>query len=252
MIRITLLKTFAAERSKITKPGIFALGVACIAASIVAAPDLATAATVYDTSFTTTGAEVRFPDPTVETQVGAGFRQIADQFQLLQNTALTGMAIYTRSGSAAVGQSVTIRLWNDNSSVPGTLLQSFTENLSVLDTDGINTTDLPDMRRAFANFTTPIQVSGNTPYWISMSGTRFSLGLVRSQAGTGTIPANASIALLNDGGFVGFQDGQDMPFLLYGQAATPVPTPALLPGLMGMGAVVWRKRKTKALASQSV
>jgi hypothetical protein len=38
MTRMTLLKTFAAERSKITKPGIFALGVACIAASIVAAP----------------------------------------------------------------------------------------------------------------------------------------------------------------------------------------------------------------------
>ncbi|NJR70583.1 MAG: hypothetical protein HC771_19550 [Synechococcales cyanobacterium CRU_2_2] len=122
MTRMTLLKTLSAEQSKITKPGLFALGVACIAASIVAAPDLATAATIYDTSFTTTGASVQFPSPTVGTQIGPGYTQIADQFQLLQDTALTGMAIYTRSSSAAVGQSVTIRLWNDNSGAPGTLL----------------------------------------------------------------------------------------------------------------------------------
>ncbi|NJR70582.1 MAG: PTPA-CTERM sorting domain-containing protein [Synechococcales cyanobacterium CRU_2_2] len=124
----------------------------------------------------------------------------------------------------------------------------------MLDTDGINTTDLPDMRRAFANFTTPIQVSGNTPYWISMSGTRFPLGIVRSQAGTGTIPANAYIASFNDSG-VNVSHVQDMPFLLYGQAATPatvVPTPAVLPGLIGFGGALWRKRKARALASQSV
>ena len=31
--------------------------------------------------------------------------------------------------------------------------------------------------------------------------------------------------------------------------ATPVPTPALLPGLLGLGAVAWRKRKSNLAAS---
>jgi hypothetical protein len=33
--------------------------------------------------------------------------------------------------------------------------------------------------------------------------------------------------------------------------ATPVPTPAVLPSLIGMGTVLWRKRKAKALAEAS-
>jgi hypothetical protein len=32
-----------------------------------------------------------------------------------------------------------------------------------------------------------------------------------------------------------------------GTAATPIPTPALLPGLIGMGVAVWRKRKAEAV-----
>jgi hypothetical protein len=35
--------------------------------------------------------------------------------------------------------------------------------------------------------------------------------------------------------------------LRVGTAATPIPTPALLPGLIGMGVAVWRKRKAEAV-----
>lgn len=39
--------------------------------------------------------------------------------------------------------------------------------------------------------------------------------------------------------------------LRVGQAATPIPTPALLPGLIGLGLSVWRKRKAAAAEMDS-
>lgn len=212
---------------------IAALTVASLtSATLLTAPDPATAAIVWDYSPATTGATV-VPDFRF-TNVSTG-QNFAEQFLLGQDTTLTGMDIYTRGVSA--GQSVTVRLWSDNGGIPGTLLQTLTGALDTVDTQGAGSA--PSVLRAFSNFTNPIAVLANTRYWIGMSGTSSSIGQVALTAPNA--PGNGTLAQFNNTTFLGFSNNAgDQAFRLHG---TPIPTPALLPGLIGMGVAAWRKRK---------
>jgi hypothetical protein len=211
-------------------------------AALLATPDRAAAAIVWDYSPATTGADI---------QPGSGYvwvndssaQNFSDQFLLGQDTTLTGMDIYTRDDFLSIGQSVTVRLWSDNSGTPGTLLQNFTEALAAVDTQSAGS-DL-SVRRSFANFVNPVSVLANTRYWIGMSGMDSELGQLTL---TGlNAPGDNTVARFNGTTFFTNDSIGDQAFRLHGNA-TAVPTPALLPGLVGMGMAAWRKRKAVASA----
>ncbi len=212
--------------------------------AILTNPVRVNAAIVWDNSPASTGATIT-PSPNLGRWTNSSSGQnLADQFLLGQDTDLTGMDIYTRFlgtpfNSPVVGQSVTIRLWNDNGGAPGTLLHTLTEVVAAVDSQGIGSDQ--SVSRAFASFTNPISVLGNTRYWIGMSGTTRSIGQVLL-AGPNA-PGDGQAAYFTGTQLAGIISEGDQAFRLYGSAAA-IPTPALLPGLIGMGIGVWRKRKT--------
>jgi hypothetical protein len=207
-------------------------------AALFATPSRAVAAIVWDYSPATTGADINGPWSNI-----SSIQNFSDQFLLGQDTTLTGMDIYARDGDPSIGQSVTVRLWSDNGGTPGTLLQAFTEALAAVDTQSAGSD--PFVRRAFANFVNPVSVLANTRYWIGMSGTDSELGQL-TLTGLNAPGDNTTVGFDGTTFSTNYSIG-DQAFRLHGNA-TAVPTPALLPGLMGMGMAVWRKRKAVASA----
>jgi hypothetical protein len=211
------------------------------AAALFTTPGRATAAIVWDYSPETTGAAIS-PSTSWVNQIS--IQNFADQFLLGQDTTLTGMDIYTRGDLIPfVGQSVTVRLWSDNSGIPETLLQTFTDAIAAVDNQGAGSDS--SVVRVFANFTSPVSVLANTRYWIGMSGTTSELGQL-TLAGLNA-PGDNEVAIFSDTEFSFSESIGDQAFRLHGNA-TAVPTPALLPGLVGMGMAAWRKRKAVASA----
>jgi hypothetical protein len=234
-----------APQPYVQKTTLTAVAVAGIAVSSLLASSVpAAAAIVWDASPATTGSTI-LPGGGARFLNVSTSQNFAEQFLLPQDTTLTGIDIYTLQFAApTVGQSVTVRLWSDNAGTPSTLLQNFTEVLAAVDTDGANTSLNPGVVRAFASFTTPFTIAANTRYWIGMSGTGASIGQLGLTGGT--IPnGDGTLARFNGTTFLGFPgDTGDMAFRLQG---TPIPTPALLPGLVGLGLAAWRKQRREAL-----
>ncbi len=129
------------------------------------------------------------------------------------SATVTGMSIYSGTFFGSVGDLVTIRVWNDSAGLPGTLIHSFTETISVIDTAGVG--EWSNINNKFANFTTPINLAASTPYWIGMSGFEvidINAGLLKTFA----------LASLNtnpgDGAMAQFSGTTRVPWLL-----SPVP-----------------------------
>jgi hypothetical protein len=206
--------------------------------ALLSTPDRAAAAIVWDHSPATTGADIYGPWSNISS--GQNF---SDQFLLGQDTTLTGMDIYTSNAYPSIGQSVTVRLWSDNGGTPGTLLQSFTEALAAVDTQSAGS-DLW-VRRAFASFVNPVSVLANTRYWIGMSGTDSELAQL-TLTGPNAPGDNTTVGFNGKTFLTNYSIG-DQAFRLHGKT-TEVPTPLLLPGLVGMGMAAWRRRKAVASA----
>jgi hypothetical protein len=125
---------------------------------------------------------------------------------------------------------------------------------------------------SFASYVPPLGVT-NTSVASPLGGysrqiTRSGLGAVANQGNIllGTINFNVLPGLNNDSQrdfFISFASafapGSMTPFpgVTFGQTqqvevqAAAVPTPALLPGLLGLGAAAWRKRKSQEAAVQA-
>ncbi len=95
--------------------------------------------------------------------------------------------------------------------------------------------------------------------WFELAGTKYSLTAFNLTKVTGTDDFLASIQGLFDAGLPTQKgsfssqedlslDGTTFSAQLRAGSAT-IPTPALLPGLIGLGAAAWRKRQLKAIAA---
>mgnify|MGYP002621795311 CR=1 FL=1 len=123
----------------------------------------ARAAILLDQSPATTGAAI-LSDGLDNRSISQNF---AEDFSFGTAVSLTGMDIYMAEDVATVGQSVTIRLYEDASGIPGTKLSDFTETVSTIDLIGAVGTN----ERVHADFTIPLLLEADTTYWIGMSGT---------------------------------------------------------------------------------
>jgi hypothetical protein len=168
----------------------------------------------------------------------AGGQNFAEDFSFASAVSLEGMDIYMKSGIASVGQSVTIRVFEDVAGVPGSKLFDFTETIDSIDSTGASATT----ERIYAEFTTPLSLDAGVTYWIGMSGTTETLKL----AGLGDVSGTTSpyddsvMAQYSDEALVsvsGFGSG-DMAFRLHGV----VPEPASIAILAGLGLVTHRRR----------
>ncbi|MCP5523790.1 MAG: hypothetical protein H7A46_19815 [Verrucomicrobiales bacterium] len=95
-------------------------------------------------------------------------QHFADSFSFASPVTLTGMGQFSGQYWGAVGQTVTIQLWQDAAGQPGALLNEFQETISLVNTDGASSASL--ITQKYADFTVPITLAANTVYWISMSG----------------------------------------------------------------------------------
>lgn len=173
--------------------------------------------------------------------------------RILFNSAatITAMDIYTASFQGPVGTSVTIRLWADNAGSPGTLITSFTETISVRDSDGNGGNS--QIARIRATFTNALNLSANTQYWIGMSGTSTDIGLFTL---TGpNAPDNARSAIFTGTTFGSTNNTGDMAFRLEGTlggvVAAPAPAGAVLfgIGLVGLAGSRLLRRRVEVAAN---
>jgi hypothetical protein len=145
----------------------FALAVLYILPTmLICVSPVAKAATVLDTSPDTRGLIGAFAAENRSTNQNFVTRfSIADSFQL------TGMDSYGLDSRGLLGDSVTIRIFNDAAGSVGTLLNELTSTISIHDFDGDAT---HSWARRFASFS---QLLAAGTYWIGMSGTGASLDI---------------------------------------------------------------------------
>jgi hypothetical protein len=132
---------------------------------------------------------------------------------------------------------VTVSIWQDNSGVPGAILDEFADTISAVNTDGASTAAAvaAGINQKYAGFT-PISLAANTTYWIGMSGGNATLGVELGQ--TTLYPATyGSTAQFGDNdtfeGLVGGGIG-DTSMRLYGPVGPPVPDSGLTIAMLGM------------------
>ena len=157
-------------------------------------------------------------------------QSFAELFSFANGAQVTGMDIYDAASYGHVGDSATISLWSDSAGQPGALITRFTESVSVVDTQGANTGE----QRLHVDFTTPLNLSGGTTYWIGMTGTS-TYFLQTGLKGPGH-PGDSSMyqysAFYTYGSLTPIGD---MAFRLEGNAS-PVPEPSSF-ALLGLGAL---------------
>jgi hypothetical protein len=170
---------------------------------------------------------------------GSSGQNFAEIVSFPDPATVTGMSIYSNTFFGSVGDRVTIRVWTDSAGVPGTLIHNFTETISVIDTAGVG--EWSSVNNLFANFTNPINLAANTPYWIGMSGfgvtIETNIGEVETigLASLNTNPGDGAMAQFSGTTFLfngetGLQPLGDMAFRLYGSTQSqPDPEPGTTP-----------------------
>lgn len=182
------------------------------------------AAILLDKSPATTGATV------ITNALGnaSTSQNFAEDFSFSSAASLTAMDIYMSPLLPVVGDSVTIRLYEDTSGIPGTLLTELIEEIAIIDSEGAVTGNV----RVHADFTTPISLDAAKTYWIGMSGTSKDLDLT-GLSGVDPTGTMAQFTGTTFGFFTGEVGADDMAFRLEG-TLIPEPTTGLLL-LVGIG-----------------
>jgi PEP-CTERM motif len=172
-----------------------------------------------------------------------GGQNFAEIVIFATDMSLSGMDIYCGTSYGSIGGTATIRLWTDSSGIPGSLLSSFTETVTAIDTVGATAGN----SRKHVDFTNPITLTAGTPYWIGMSGTSPSLTqhtLITAPAG-----GNNAMAMFSGTTFSSNVGIGDMAFRLDGEAVPEPSTFALFGlGLIGSALVMKRRRSKKTAA----
>jgi hypothetical protein len=193
-------------------------------------------AIIWDYSPAATNTSSGFTDSWANGSSGQNFAEIVS---FPDSATVTGMSIYSNTFFGSVGDLVTIRVWNDSAGIPGTLIHSFTETISVIDTAGVG--EWSNINNKFANFTTPINLAASTPYWIGMSGfgviidtntgpvETIGLASLDTNPGDGAMAQFSGTTFLFNG-VTGLQPLGDMAFRLYGSTQSqPDPEPGTTP-----------------------
>ena len=151
----------------------------------------------------------------------SSWQNFVEMVTFSNDVTLTSMDIFSSSLYGTIGMDVLVKIFSDSSSLPGTLLYSFTEGIDILDTDGTGT--ISDLTRKYVDFTDDILLGAGT-YWIGMSGINTNLG----QAGlSGVAGGDSAMAQLDGTSFSFIADiTGDMAFRVYGNAdngTQPIP-----------------------------
>lgn len=172
-------------------------------------------------------------------------QHFADSFSFNATVSLTGMSLYSGHWWGAVGDTVSIQLFDDAGGVPGTLLSEFNTTIASIDTNGASRSDASELTQKYADFGFTMVLPANATFWIGMSGgTSTSPGDI---AAAGLISADdgQSALLYADGGPSLVPVVGDMSMRLYGN---PIVTPdggatvvALLLSCLGI-ASIYRRR----------
>jgi hypothetical protein len=228
------------------------IGMLMAAIAIGAGASPAKAAFLVEYSPSTTGATITPPGNTAgaawsNQSTGQNFAE-----SLLFNNAVTATAmdIYTGTGFAPVGTSVTIRLWTDNLGTPGSLITTFTEAVALHDSDG--NAGKATVFRIRANFTNDLHLAANTRYWIGMSGTTSDIGQLGLTAPNA--PDNGSSAKFSGTTFQNHAtDVGDLAFRLEGSVdslnAVPAPPGAVLAAIGAFGLIGIRMIRRKTMTA---
>ena len=166
----------------------------------------------------------------------ANTQNMLEAFVLDSDALITGMDLFSYDQRGEIGDIARIQLWSGDSE-PQTLLASFTQFITQIDTEG--TTTVAATNRKHVDFSNPLGINANTTYWIGMSGEGFDLAALALSTNP---PADSRMFKLNGtvkDAFTSTNIG-DLAFRLHGQLLdTPVPLPATLLllslGLLGLG-----------------
>jgi hypothetical protein len=173
-------------------------------------------------------------------------QHFADRFALPGDASVTGMDIYASPGGfVSAGDSATVSLFLDSSGEPGTLLTRFTDNVTVVDADGVGTDS--QSLRAHVDFTVPLTLNAGTIYWVGMAGT--TRDFTQTSLTGPSAPDDSKMAMFFGSTYQGLSNIflGDMAFRLEGQlAAVPEPSALALLAAAGptfAGYVGWKRRK---------
>jgi len=142
-----------------------------------------------------------------------------------------------------ISDSVTIQIFADNGGTIGSLIDEFTESISLIDTDGAR----GNTNRKHVDFTNPVSLLANTDYWISMSGGTLASPIELGMLGLRDPNAPQDSSMIFRNGNDPWLDPRpvfgDMAFRLHG-AVVPIPPSVWLFGSGLLGLVGMARRKT--------
>jgi len=182
-----------------------------------------------------------FYDVTGKTWVNKASQQnFAERIVFNADVLITGMDIYS-GYTVPVGTSATIRLWDDASTIPGNLLQSFTQAITIIDTDGATT----GLTRKHVDFSTPIVLTASTVYWIGMSGTDQEIGQASIDASATS--GNRRMAQFNGTAYSYSTLVGDMAFRLWGVVIVPEPSTLAVWSILGLTGIIFVGRRRRMM-----